>query len=91
VSEQIDELVEFESLQRIGRLAGCIECSRGGFHISVELGEGVFDRIEAGTAGLPTTDAGAAPDLAALRAQRSLIVARAASPGRQKVEHPLGE
>ena len=62
MSEEVYAFVGFELLQRIGggSLKG-IDGSRGGLaDMSLELGEGVFDRIEVGTVGRQIAELGAA-------------------------------
>jgi hypothetical protein len=62
VSEEVCAFVRFELPQRIGGGSlECIEGSRGGLpHMGLELGEGVFDRIEVGTVGRQIAEFGAA-------------------------------
>jgi hypothetical protein len=62
VSEEVCAFVRFELLQGIGGGSlNCIEGSRGGLpHMRLELGEGVFDRIEVGTVGRQIEKFGAA-------------------------------
>src|SRR5713226_6224739 len=62
VSEEVCAFVRFELLQRIGGGSlKCIEGSGGGLsYMRLELGEGIFDRIEVGTVGRQIVEFGAA-------------------------------
>jgi AraC-like DNA-binding protein len=62
VSEEISAFVGFELTQRIGGGSfECIEGSRGGLvQMRLELGEGVFNRIEVGTVGWQIAQFGSA-------------------------------
>jgi hypothetical protein len=88
VSEEVCAVVRFELRQGIGGgLFECLEGSGGGLaHMRLELGEGIFDRIEVGTIGRQIEEFGAAglnslPDAGNLVGGQ--IVMTTMSPGRK--------